>query len=50
MKKFATWCAIAVAVLFVVNNPAGAAALAHSGVHALDRAASALGSIASSFG
>lgn len=49
IKKFATWCLIAVVVMWVINDPHGAAALVHNGAHTLSRAASSLGSIASSF-
>jgi len=50
IKKAATWALIAVLVIWLINDPTGAAALAHNAAHALSRAASALTSITSSFG
>jgi hypothetical protein len=47
MKKYATWLLLAVAGMWVVKDPTGAAALAHTALNALSRAATALGSLAS---
>jgi hypothetical protein len=38
-----------VIVMWLVKDPAGAATLAHNGVHAISSAAAALGAIAGSF-
>jgi hypothetical protein len=35
VKKALTWLAIAIAVIWVMHNPTGAAALAHHAAHAL---------------
>jgi hypothetical protein len=35
VKKLLTWLALAIAVIWVVHNPTGAAAMAHQAAHAL---------------
>lgn len=50
MKKYATWLLLAVVAMWVVQDPTGAAALAHSALHGLSHAATALGSLAHSLG
>ena len=42
MKKLLGWLALAIAAMWVVKNPAGAAALAHQIGHALATLAAAL--------
>jgi hypothetical protein len=42
MKKALTWLALIIAVMWVVKDPAGAAALAHQIAHALTTLASSL--------
>ena len=42
MKKILSWLALAIAVMWVVKNPTGAAALAHQIGHALSTLAAAL--------
>jgi len=48
MKRLLTWAGIIIAVLWVVKDPAGAAALAHNLGHFLSQAATSLGTLASS--
>lgn len=47
IKKLAWYAFLAVVVIWLINDPAGAANLAHQGMHGLSRAASSLSSIAS---
>jgi hypothetical protein len=42
VKKALTWLALIIAVIWVIHNPAGAAALAHQITHALATLASSL--------
>ncbi len=42
MRKALTWLALAIAVMWVVKNPVGAASLAHQVMHALSTLVSAL--------
>ena len=42
MKKLLGWLALAVVVMWVVNNPTGAAALIHQVTHALATLAASL--------
>ena len=48
MKRLLTWIGIIIAVLWVVKDPTGAAALAHNIAHFLSQAATSLGTLASS--
>jgi hypothetical protein len=42
VKKILSWLALAIAALWVINNPSQAAALAHHIAHALSTLASSL--------
>jgi hypothetical protein len=42
VKKALTWIAVAIAAIWLVKNPAGAAALAHQIMHALTTLAASL--------
>jgi hypothetical protein len=42
MRKALTWLALIIAVIWLVKNPAGAAALAHQVIHALTTLATSL--------
>lgn len=42
MKKLLGWIVLAIAAIWLVKNPAGAAALAHQIMHALSTLASSL--------
>jgi hypothetical protein len=47
IKKLAWYAFLAVVILWLINDPAGAANLAHQGMHGLSHAASSLSAIAS---
>jgi hypothetical protein len=42
VKKALTWLALIIAVIYVINDPAGAAALAHKVMHSLATLAAGL--------
>ena len=42
MRKVLTWAALIIGVLWVLNNPAGAAAMVHHVFHALSTLAASL--------
>jgi len=42
VRKALTWLALAIAVMWLVKNPVGAASLAHQVMHALSTLVSAL--------
>jgi hypothetical protein len=48
MRKALTWLGIIIAVMWVVKDPTGAAALGRNFAHFLGQAAAALGTLASS--
>ena len=48
MKKALTWLLLAIAVMWVVKDPAGAANLGRQAAHFLGQAAAAFGTLASS--